>query len=606
MRLHNFTKPALAAVLAGVLALTGCQNSDENKESTSDQTTSAAEQVNTPSDADTSEGNTMTSLEVIREMGNGINLGNTLEAYNHQAYLSGSSPTLAETSWGQPTTTQEMIQGMKNAGFDTIRIPIAWTNGMNFESGDYTIDSRLMDRVDEVVNWALDADMYVIINDHWDGGWWGMFGSADQAVRDQAMEMYKSMWTQIGEHFADSSYKLIFEGANEELGDRLNDKNITGSKGVLNENECYETANLINSEFVKTIRSLGGKNADRFLLVAGYNTDITKTCDDRFVMPEDTADSKLLLSVHYYTPWDYCGTDGVNQWGSSGDYDEMNGLFKKLSKFSEQGYGVVIGEYAVMKKNGGIKEDTDLFYSNLMDNCDLYDFCPVLWDCSNFYKRITNTLADDTLAELFSSRAYSKQEGISVEEIKAAAQTRLEESYNFAMEESFSEVELLPSDDAAIAWIMYQSADYTKSYSVGDSYDPTNKTKGIKEKNALITGEGTYTVSLDFSECGSAKGVAFAALGISNGEDLFPGYTISIDKILINNSPYQLDGKEYTSSDDEHCTRVNLYNAWVSSVPDDARTPDGDLTDCSAQIMALGDKTFVESITITFTVHAPN
>lgn len=606
MRLHNFTKPALAAVLAGVLALTGCQNSDENQESTSDQATSAADQGNTPSDADTSEGNTMTSLEVIREMGNGINLGNTLEAYNHQAYLSGSSPTLAETSWGQPTTTQEMIQGMKNAGFDTIRIPIAWTNGMNFESGDYTIDSRLMDRVDEVVNWALDADMYVIINDHWDGGWWGMFGSADQAVRDQAMEMYKSMWTQIGEHFADSSYKLIFEGANEELGDRLNDKDITGSKGVLNENECYETTNMINSEFVKTIRSLGGKNADRFLLIAGYNTDITKTCDDRFVMPEDTADSKLLLSVHYYTPWDYCGTDGVNQWGSPGDYDEMNGLFKKLSKFSEQGYGVVIGEYAVMKKNGGIKEDTDLFYSNLMDNCDLYDFCPVLWDCSNFYKRITNTLADETLAELFSSRAYSKQEGISIEEIKSAAQTRLEESYAFAMEESYADVELMPSDDAAIAWIMYQSADYTKSYSVGDNYDPTNKTKGIKEKNALITGEGTYTVSLDFSECGSAKGVAFAALGISNGEDLFPGYTISIDKILINNSPYQLDGKEYTSSDDEHCTRVNLYNAWVSSVPDDARTPDGDLTDCSAQIMALGDKTFVESITITFTVHAPN
>lgn len=606
MRLHNFTKPALAAVLAGVLALTGCQNSDENQESTSDQAASAADQGNTPSDADTSEGNTMTSLEVIREMGNGINLGNTLEAYNHQAYLSGSSPTLAETSWGQPTTTQEMIQGMKNAGFDTIRIPIAWTNGMNFESGDYTIDSRLMDRVDEVVNWALDADMYVIINDHWDGGWWGMFGSADQAVRDQAMEMYKSMWTQIGEHFADSSYKLIFEGANEELGDRLNDKDITGSKGVLNENECYETTNMINSEFVKTIRSLGGKNADRFLLIAGYNTDITKTCDDRFVMPEDTADSKLLLSVHYYTPWDYCGTDGVNQWGSPGDYDEMNGLFEKLSKFSEQGYGVVIGEYAVMKKNGGIKEDTDLFYSNLMDNCDLYDFCPVLWDCSNFYKRITNTLADETLAELFSSRAYSKQEGISIEEIKSAAQTRLEESYTFAMEESYADVELMPSDDAAIAWIMYQSADYTKSYSVGDNYDPTNKTKGIKEKNALITGEGTYTVSLDFSECGSAKGVAFAALGISNGEDLFPGYTISIDKILINNSPYQLDGKEYTSSDDEHCTRVNLYNAWVSSVPDDARTPDGDLTDCSAQIMALGDKTFVESITITFTVHAPN
>lgn len=600
MQLSNITKSLIAPLMAVILAVTGCSGkTDSVQESTADLTSSSEAPQTEPST------NEMTSLDVIRAMGNGINLGNTLEAYNHQGYLNGSSPTLAENSWGQPTTTQEMIQGMKNAGFDTIRIPIAWTNGMNFESGDYTIDSRLMDRVDEVVTWALDADMYVIINDHWDGGWWGMFGSSDEAVRDQAWAMYKSMWTQIGEHFADRSYKLIFESANEELGDRLNDKEITGSKGVLNETQCYETTNEINSEFVKTIRSLGGNNPERFLLIAGYNTDITKTCDDRFQMPEDTAENKLLLSVHYYTPWDYCGTDGVTQWGSPGDYDEMNNLFSKLSKFSEQGYGVVIGEYAVMLKNGGIKQDTDKFYENLMDNCDLYDFCPVLWDCSNFYKRITNTLADETLAELFSSRAYASESGKTTDKIKSEAKARIEETRKAAEENAMADVELAPSDDAAIAWIMYQSADYTKSYSVGDSYDPTNKTKGIKEKNALITGEGTYTVSLDFTECGSAKGVAFAALGISNGEDLFPGYTVSIDKILINNAPYQLDGKEFTTTDDKHCTRVNLYNAWVSSLPKEARTPDGDLTDCSAQIMALGDKTYVETISITFTVHAP-
>ena len=126
---------------------------------------------------------------------------------------------------------------------------------------------------------------------------------------------------------------------------------------------------------------------------------------------------------------------------------------------------------------------------------------------------------------------------------------------------------------------MCQSADYTKSYSVGDTYDTTNKTKGIKGKNVIITGAGTYTVSLDVTECGAAKGFAFSALGISNGEDLFPGYTISIDKILINNSPYQLNGKEFTTSDDKHCTRVNLYNAWVNDLPKKARTPDGDFTD---------------------------
>lgn len=383
MEINFILNAGISAVLSAMLTLTGCSGKTA---SNSSGTSEAASAETTESAADTEENN-MTSLEVIRAMGNGINLGNTLEAYNHQAYINGSSATSGEMVWGQPRTTQEMIQGMKAAGFDTIRIPIAWTNGMNYESGDYTIDSALMDRVDEVVTWALDADMYVIINDHWDGGWWGMFGSAEQETRDKAMEMYKAMWTQIGERFADRSYKLIFESANEELG---------------------------------------GRNADRFLLIAGYNTDITKTCDDRFQMPEDTADSKLLLSVHYYTPWDYCGTDGVTQWGSPQDYDEQNGLFEKLSKFSERGYGVVIGEYAVMLKNGGIKQDTDKFYDNLLDNCDLYEYCPVLWDCSNFYKRITNTLSDETLAELFSSRAAANEAGKSTEEIKAAAKEKIE------------------------------------------------------------------------------------------------------------------------------------------------------------------------------------
>lgn len=601
MEFNFILKAGISAVLSAMLALTGCSGKTA---SNSGGTSEAASAETTESAADTEENN-MTSLEVIRAMGNGINLGNTLEAYNHQAYINGSSATSGEIVWGQPRTTQEMIQGMKAAGFDTIRIPIAWTNGMNYESGDYTIDSALMDRVDEVVTWALDADMYVIINDHWDGGWWGMFGSAEQETRDKAMEMYKAMWTQIGERFADRSYKLIFESANEELGDRLNDKEITGSRGVLSEKECYETTNEINSEFVKLIRSLGGRNADRFLLIAGYNTDITKTCDDRFQMPEDTADSKLLLSVHYYTPWDYCGTDGVTQWGSPQDYDEQNGLFGKLSKFSEQGYGVVIGEYAVMLKNGGIKQDTDKFYDNLLDNCDLYDYCPVLWDCSNFYKRITNTLSDENLAELFSSRAAANEAGKLTEEIKAAAKEKIESTRRTAEEDALADVEIAPSDDAAVAWIMYQSADYTKSYSIGDTYDPTNKTKGIKDKNVIITGAGTYTVSLDFTECGAAKGVAFSALGISNGEDLFPGYTISIDKILINSLPYQLNGKEFTTSDDKHCTRVNLYNAWVNDLPKEARTPDGDFTDCSAQIMDISDKTSVSNISITFTVHEP-
>ena len=594
MTLDRIKKSAAAAALALAMLLGGCAKTNGGSDA-SGASGSAAQDDGS---------NDVTSIEMIRLMGNGINLGNTLEAYAHQNYLNGADPADAETAWGQPITTPEMIQGMKDAGFDTLRVPIAWTNGMNFESGDYTIDERLFARVEQVVNYALDADMYVIINDHWDGGWWGMFGSADETVRDKAFEMYKSMWTQIGERFADYSYKLIFEGANEELGDRLNDSDITGSKGILNKNECYEMTNRINSEFVKTIRALGGRNADRFLLIAGYNTDITMTCDDRFVMPEDSA-QRLLLSVHYYTPWDYCGTDSVNRWGSPQDVSEQNGLFEKLSKFSEQGYGVVIGEYAVMMKNGGIKPETDKFYKNLLDNCDLYDFCPVLWDCSNFYKRRSLKTTDEACAKLFDERRYANEQALTTEQVKQNARESLAAFEEAASAEYAADVDLPASDDMAIAWIMFQSADYKKSYSVGDTYDPTSKTLGIKATNAEITGEGSYSVSLDFTESGAAWGTAFSALGISNGETFFPGYTVTIDEILINGEPYEPAAREYTASDDKKCTRVNLFNGWVSSLPDDARTPDGNLDGCSAQIMPLDNNVKIETLTINFTYAAP-
>lgn len=597
MNFKNLWKTAAAGLLSLSMLLCGC---DKNKDSSGGESAGG----DGASISLTEEKNELTSLEVIRLMGNGINLGNTLEAYAHTSYINGGDPTDFEATWGQPLTTAEMIQGMKDAGFDTIRIPVAWTNGMNFESGDYTIDERLLARVEQVVNFALDADMYVIINDHWDGGWWGMFGSADEAVREQGWELYRSMWTQVGERFKDYSYKLIFEGANEELGDRLNDSDITGSKGVLNETECYEMTNKINSEFVNIIRAQGGKNADRFLLIAGYNTDITKTCDDRFVLPEDSADSKLLLSVHYYTPWDYCGTDSVMQWGSPQDVAEQNGLFEKLSKFSDQGCGVVIGEYAVMMSSGGIKPDTDVFYKNVLDNCDLYDFCPVLWDCSNFYKRRSLKTTDEDCAKLFDERRYANEAGKTVEEIKAAARESLDAFAKQAEENAMADVDLPASDDMAVAWIMFQSGDYKKSYSVGDVYDPTNKTVGIKAVNAEITGEGSYSVTLDFSDCGAAWGTAFCALGISNGETFFPNYTITIDEILINGEHYDITGREYTTTDDKKCTRVNLYNGWVSSLPKEARTPDGNFDDCSAQIMPLDGNVRIDTLTVNFTYNA--
>lgn len=94
-----------------------------------------------------------------------------------------------------------MIKGMKASGFDSLRVPVAWTNAMEYEKGDYTINEAYLDRVEEIINYALDNDMYVIINDHWDGSWWGMFGSSEQSDVDKAFEMYKSMWTQIANRY---------------------------------------------------------------------------------------------------------------------------------------------------------------------------------------------------------------------------------------------------------------------------------------------------------------------------------------------------------------------------------------------------------------------
>ena len=141
------------------------------------------------------------AVAMTRLMGNGINLGNTMEACNNGKSGGNTTddPAFYETMWGQPVTTPEMLKGMKAAGFDSIRIPVAWmTNAAHLDRGDYTINAKYMDRVEEIVNYALDAGMFVILNDHWDGGWWGMFGSDTEATRTLAMEVYRYVETDRG------------------------------------------------------------------------------------------------------------------------------------------------------------------------------------------------------------------------------------------------------------------------------------------------------------------------------------------------------------------------------------------------------------------------
>lgn len=549
----------------------------------------------------------LTALEATRLMGNGINLGNTLEACDNNVGIKTNAPLSYETHWGQPKTTQAMIDGMKAAGFDTIRIPVAWmTNATHLYEGDYTIDADYMDRVEEVVRYARKAGMYVIINDHWDGGWYGMFGSESAETRALAMEAYKGMWQQIAERFRDYSDYLIFESANEELGGRFDENSpLYCSDSVvtyLNDDERYALTNEINQTFVDVVRATGGNNATRFLLIAGYSTDINQTCDDRFQMPKDTADSKLMVSVHYYDPWSYCGASSAvsaTKWGKVSDYEYMDQQLAKMTKFTEAGYGVVIGEYGALPCSDGLKDNTLAYHTAFLDACTKYNLTNCLWDCSGLYKRVSQTFADDDILAMYQEKRQANEEGQDYADVQAAAAA---EAAAAAAEApvTFLQDAVVVDDQTALAWIMWNDGSWALTHSVGDTYNADSISEGLVATNAVITGEGKYTVGLDFT--GTAQGysasVAFAAIGISNGEALYPNYLVNIKEVRINGEIYRLKGRAYTTSDDGVCTRVNLYNEWVTSVPKTARLPGGNLAGATPTPINRNDAVIAEIKTI--------
>ena len=312
------------------------------------------------------------------KMGMGVNIGNTLEAVQGISAKKSmaatdyatADPSWFVSAWGNVEITQEYLDALHSYGINTVRIPVAWTNGDN-DDGSYTINAKMLDAVEKAVIYALNNGMYVIINDHWDNQWWGQFGAckrdengkkvANEEVRAQAWVRYEKYWTQIAERFNKYSDHLIFEGANEELGDRLNDSIYSNGYsttdkqgdvaigGNLKTADKYKMANEINQKFVDVIRATGGNNANRHLLIPGYNTDIEKTVNAKFVMPKDTAENgktKLFVSVHYYTPWDFCGDGGAGSY-TYGDRQKTVENFELLKRFSDEGYAYIIGECGV-------------------------------------------------------------------------------------------------------------------------------------------------------------------------------------------------------------------------------------------------------------------
>lgn len=292
----------------------------------------------------------ITSQQLIKEMKIGWNLGNSLDVCEADTDGDGKvnqtpkpGKKVDETLWGNVETTQKLFDSLKKDGINAVRIPVTWRDHI-IDKKKNTIDPAWMDRVEEVVRYAYTNGMYVIINLHHDGGGdpdfgaWIRSASEGDKTKTEVFERYKALWTQIASRFQNYSDYLIFESMNEVGFDDME------------ENKAFALLNEFNQTFVDTVRSSGGNNAKRHLLIAGYWTDIEKTCtgieNGTFKMPKDTIKDREILSVHYYTPWQFCTTNQQNTWGSKEEIKQMHDLIDQLDKTCvKKEIPVIVGEY---------------------------------------------------------------------------------------------------------------------------------------------------------------------------------------------------------------------------------------------------------------------
>lgn len=269
-------------------------------------------------------------IELCKDITIGWNLGNSLDATGWGA---GS-----ETSWGNPVTTKALILKVKEAGFDAVRIPTTWYNHVD---SDFNIDESWLDRVQEVVDYAYDEGMYVILNSHHEN-WNEPYESNLKAASNKM----KKLWTQIANRFEKYGERLIFEGMNEP---RWTNTQYEWNGGNA---EGWRIVNELNKVFVKAVRATGGNNRYRALMVPTYAASASAL--DGFTVPTDDS---IIVSMHAYSPYNFAmnanGTttfDADNaDWNNTG---ELVWLANKLyDDFISKGVGVIIGECGTVNKN---------------------------------------------------------------------------------------------------------------------------------------------------------------------------------------------------------------------------------------------------------------
>lgn len=339
----------------------------------------------------------------------GWNIGNTLEA------------TGGETAWGNPKVTKALIDLVKANGFNAIRIPCSWNQNLA-NSTTAQIKQEWLDRVKEVVQYCVDNDMYVIVNIHWDGGW--LENNVTEAKKEANNAKQKAFWEQIATHLRGFDEHLLFASANEPNVDNATQMAVLTS---------------YHQTFVDAVRATGGKNANRTLIVQGPSTDIEKTNKLMLTLPTDKVASRMMIEVHYYTPYQFCLMDKDADWGKMfyywgadyhsttdiarnatwGEEADLDKFFLSMkTQFVSKGIPVILGEFGAIRRDL-TGDDLTLHLNSrayylkyVVKQAKANGLIPFYWDAGNMGVN-TMSLFDRTNNTVYDSQALTAlQDGL--------------------------------------------------------------------------------------------------------------------------------------------------------------------------------------------------
>lgn len=332
---------------------------------------------------------TRTASEISARIQLGLNIGNTLEA------------TGGETAWGNPLITQDFVDTAKAKGFNAIRLPCSWNQYADATTAK--ISDTWLDRVKDVVQYCINADLYVVLNIHWDGGW--LEGHITPADKDAVAAKQKAFWEQIATHLRSFDERLLFASANEP-----NAADATQMEVLL----------AYHQTFIDAVRSTGGRNAYRTLVLQAPQTNIDLSQSLWTKMPTDSATDRLMAEVHYYDPsqftiitedasWGkmfyYWGKDFHSTlepdrnatWGEEDWVDQKMTLAKSV--FIDKGIPVMVGEFGATPRTNPL--DLDLHKASrahwmkyVTQKALANGLRPFLWDTGGLIDRRTRAVLD--------------------------------------------------------------------------------------------------------------------------------------------------------------------------------------------------------------------